>query len=83
MRVGGGGVNQVIGTGIMIEIVIRIGIGTGNVTKTVQGLVSGAAEVVVMEGGMATVTAADHVHQLGMVAGGHLGVQFDHISGIV
>lgn len=82
----GGGVIQVIGTGIVIETVR----GRESVTENVivRGLESGMVEVVGMEGGGVigeagtdTVIVANHVPLLGMVTGGHLEVQFAHISG--
>lgn len=79
------GVVQVIGTGIVIEIVTERENDTENVI--VKGLESGMVEVVVMEeggligeAGIGTVIAADHVPLLGMVTGGHLEVQFASIS---
>lgn len=85
MRVERGGVVQVIGTGIVIEIVTERENDTENVI--VKGLESGMVEVVVMEeggligeAGIGTVIVADHVPLLGMVTGGHLEVQFASIS---
>lgn len=87
MRVERGGVVQVIGTGIVIEIVTERENDTENVI--VKGLENGMVEVVVMEeggligeAGLGTVIAADHVPLLGMVTGGHLEVQFASISGL-
>jgi hypothetical protein len=85
MRVGG--VVQVIEIGIMIEI--EKGSGTG--TEIVKGQESGMVGVVEMIGGLrmegmvagtGTVIGAGHVPLLGMVAGGHLEVQFAQIRGL-
>ena len=91
-----GGVVQVIGIGIAIEIERGIGTGIGNETMIVIGLVIGMVEVdgkeeegwiggsemEEMEVGTGTVIGAGHVLLLGMGTGGHLEVRFLHISEI-
>ncbi|KAG6791879.1 hypothetical protein POTOM_001013 [Populus tomentosa] len=78
---------KVIEIGIMIEI--EKGSGTG--TEIVKGQGSGMVGVVEMIGGLrmeemvagiGTVIGAGHVPLSGMVAGGHLEVQFTHIRGL-
>jgi hypothetical protein len=85
MRVGG--VVQVIEIGIMIEIEKGSGTGTEIVKGQGSGMV-GAVEVIgglgmeEMVGRIGTVIGAGHVPLLGMIAGGHLEVQFAHIRGL-
>lgn len=95
MRVGEG-VIRVKGTGIMTEIEIGNGTDIENEIMIVKDLESGMVEVVGMEeeagigslgmeekeAGIGTVTGAGHAPLLGMVAGGHLEVQFARISEI-
>lgn len=96
MRVERGGVVQGTGTGTVNEIETGSGTDTENVTRTVKGLESGMVEVVgmedgeqiggsgmeEMEAGIGTMIGVGHVPLSGMVTGGHLEVQFTHISGL-
>lgn len=96
MRVEREEVIRVIGTGIVIETVTGSESDTENVIGIMKGLGSWMVEVVGMEGGgwigdtrkkemkagKSIVIVADHVPLLGMVTGGHLEVQFAHISGL-
>lgn len=93
MRVGGEAIH-VKGTGI--ENKTGNGTGIENVILIVKDLEIGTVEVVgmeeeggtgtpgmeEMEAGIGTATGAGHALLLGMVTGGHLEVQFAHISEI-
>lgn len=87
----GGEVVQVTGIIIMIEIVIERGI----VIKIVKDHMSGMVEVGMEEGawiggsgmeemkaGIGTATGVGHVPLQGILTGGHLEVQSNHISGL-